>query len=609
VEDKKKGKYKRALARKPSKTQFKGDPKDPLVKTGQELDKTKYFGPVLAVSTKLEAKEEPTQKDYDNVGLGLNLLIAKGLEEGQLKGGLVAAFAGGGLVDPDVLSAAETGGDISNWVAKTFQGEIESNAQKTLRMIRENAQKKGPQGGIPVKDGEGGEDDNFDFGPSGGPTTISGSNEQKWKAFYAMGAGAGAKYPELVAAQFALESGWGTALSGTHNYFGIKAAPGESSTTHSTKEEYNGKIVTINAGFKNFKNPQDAVNHLVNQWYKDYKGYKGVNRAADAYAAAQMLKDQSYATDSRYVRKLHDMLNRYGKIRGTPTDIGMVKTTGGVDEPSGGRLPSGVKGGSLKTGPSSYIGGSTEYHIDTKFHKSLGMSNMVSAMDKLANAYASRGRKIEFSNAGVSGAVWNSKASPAEKKSLLQRAIDAHSHSTFMRAEGFLPFDYYNPKKNDNRFSKSVEGSEILLPTFGGKVDVGTKYGGYGKSAEIFSGNKMVAMTGHGDVRYKEGGETLPYPHLAMVGEEGTEIVVDADSAGPAKDMLLAINQASGYKGVMQAIQQYAPYDALSPQTIVMESPDTSMDDDYGDSGSSGLAMAFAGGGNDNPFDTLYQGG
>jgi hypothetical protein len=59
------------------------------------------------------------------------------------------------------------------------------------------------------------------------------------------------------------------------------------------------------------------VNHLVNQWYKDYKGYKGVNRAADAYAAAQMLKSEGYATDSRYVSKLHDMLKRYGNIRGT----------------------------------------------------------------------------------------------------------------------------------------------------------------------------------------------------------------------------------------------------------------------------------------------------
>jgi flagellum-specific peptidoglycan hydrolase FlgJ len=32
----------------------------------------------------------------------------------------------------------------------------------------------------------------------------------------------GAKFPELVAAQWALESGFGKSVSGKHNYFGLK---------------------------------------------------------------------------------------------------------------------------------------------------------------------------------------------------------------------------------------------------------------------------------------------------------------------------------------------------------------------------------------------------
>jgi len=39
------------------------------------------------------------------------------------------------------LAAAETGGDISNWVARTFQAGIESKVERNLRMIRENAEK------------------------------------------------------------------------------------------------------------------------------------------------------------------------------------------------------------------------------------------------------------------------------------------------------------------------------------------------------------------------------------------------------------------------------------------------------------------------------------
>ena len=79
---------------------------------------------------------------------------------------------------------------------------------------------------------------------------------------------------------------------------------------------------------------------------------------------------------------------------------------------------------------------------------------------------------------------------------------------------------------------------------------------------------------GHGDhvhVAYAKGGETLGHPHLAMLGEEGKEIVIDADSQGPARDMLLAINQAKGYDGVMQAIRDYAPYEALSSQVVIVE--------------------------------------
>jgi hypothetical protein len=136
-----KGKYKRVLApQKPSKTELKTEAfikNKNLKESTEELDKTKYFGPILAVSSKIMNKEEPTQRDYQNVGLGINLLIAKGIQDGQLKGGIVAKFAGGGLVDPDVLSAAETGGDISNWVAKTFRGAIETGAQRTMRLMKE----------------------------------------------------------------------------------------------------------------------------------------------------------------------------------------------------------------------------------------------------------------------------------------------------------------------------------------------------------------------------------------------------------------------------------------------------------------------------------------
>jgi len=53
-----------------------------------------------------------------------------------------------------------------------------------------------------------------------GQTTSKASNT--WEGVMQAAKAAGAKYPELVAAQWALESGWGKHTSGRHNYFGLK---------------------------------------------------------------------------------------------------------------------------------------------------------------------------------------------------------------------------------------------------------------------------------------------------------------------------------------------------------------------------------------------------
>lgn len=173
-------------------------------------------------------------------------------------------------------------------------------------------------------------------------------NDAKWAEFYEYGKKAGAKYPEAVSAQFALESGWGRALSGKNNFFGIKAAPGESATYHNTQEWAAGKgYYGIKAPFKNFASPQDAVNHLVSQWYKDYKGYKGMNRAKDALEVALLLKQASYATSPTYTSKLQQLMRQYksvtekikgGKVtypKGNYADPGGQQGVAGGDDSSG----------------------------------------------------------------------------------------------------------------------------------------------------------------------------------------------------------------------------------------------------------------------------------
>lgn len=136
---------------------------------GMTLGKTDYFGPILAVTSKILTGQKPSQKDYENVGLGINLLISRGIQEGQLKGGLAAAFQTGGLVDPQTIFAATEGGDITNWVANTFKDGIENNAQKTLRMIEENLRlrKEKEEKEKEAEEGGGVGEDGFEVGPAG----------------------------------------------------------------------------------------------------------------------------------------------------------------------------------------------------------------------------------------------------------------------------------------------------------------------------------------------------------------------------------------------------------------------------------------------------------
>ena len=134
--------------------------------------------------------------------------------------------------------------------------------------------------------------------------------ELSWGGVLAMAKRAGAKFPEVAAAQCALESGWFKHETGTFNILGIKALDYEPYSMCTTWEHYDGKDVTIQAKFKDFDSYQDCIDQLVEQWYKDYRGYKGVNRATSVGECCQLLVAEGYATDPHYASKLMSIINK-----------------------------------------------------------------------------------------------------------------------------------------------------------------------------------------------------------------------------------------------------------------------------------------------------------
>jgi len=142
-----------------------------------------------------------------------------------------------------------------------------------------------------------------------------------WESVVEAAKQAGSKWPECVAAQWALESGWGKHTSGKNNYFGLKG-PG---STVSTQEFINGKWITIKAGFIDFPDLQTCVCYLVDHWYLDFGKYNGVNRATSRNECARLLVKEGYATDPQYATKLIQIMDNKLNTPGENTVVDKEK--------------------------------------------------------------------------------------------------------------------------------------------------------------------------------------------------------------------------------------------------------------------------------------------
>lgn len=139
-----------------------------------------------------------------------------------------------------------------------------------------------------------------------------GDTGNTWGGIEALAKKHGAKYPELVAAQWRLESGSGKHMSGRNNPFGLKG-PG---TTKDTQEVVNGRTITIKDSFVDFPSLDAAVKYLIERWYLDWKDHKGINRAPNRNEAARDLQRQGYATLPVYAERLIALMDQERPIKG-----------------------------------------------------------------------------------------------------------------------------------------------------------------------------------------------------------------------------------------------------------------------------------------------------
>ena len=182
------------------------------------------------------------------------------------------------------------------------------------------------------------------------------------------------------------------------------------------------------------------------------------------------------------------------------------------------------------TGPSANIGGSSDFHIDSKFSKSLGEDEARRRFEEKVKKYNSLGRVVEFSNQGVADEIYNMDLDEDQRRDLFRRATGAHAPR-----EGYYSLDYYAPNKGTNRWDKSAEGAPIFaVGAQGGRRETGTG-GGYGFHSILYDkdGN-VTGKVGHGDDRYPgSGGKGLP---VGSVSDPSTPSPAVDQEVAPVKD-------------------------------------------------------------------------
>ena len=180
------------------------------------------------------------------------------------------------------------------------------------------------------------------------PVQTKNERHNKMRAVIEAARKAGDPHPEIVGAQWALESDWGRKESGKFNFFGIKARKGEPGTTVATHEVLNGKRKAMPDKFKDYNSLEDGITGRVNFMLENPRYRKaGYFDARTPYEAACALLRGIYATDPHYPAGLMKILAGVGidgyKVQGggktTPTAPTVSPPTG--DTPL---MMKGVKG-------------------------------------------------------------------------------------------------------------------------------------------------------------------------------------------------------------------------------------------------------------------------
>ena len=511
----------------PQPTRFDPDGDKKITENSKLLDKVDYFGPILGLAGKILMGQSPDSEDFRNVSLGLTAFIQRASLLGLVQS--LTGYNQGGSVN----FMSKLGEDITSWIADTFRSLITKPALNVISFIKEIVVKPFQQ----LFDGQ-----------------INDSSKSKSMFDFNMPSPPPLMAPPSISA---------SATSGNVKYDLLEQDPEFAKEVDRLSKKYNINpshllgLIASESGFDPKANNETHVGLI--QFSKESAKLVGSSQAE--------ILEMSRAQQMKLVEKYFD----YWEL---PKGAGPGQLYMSVFLPS------------YTNKPSDYVVAKKgEAWYDDNVGLDVNQDGVITPSD-LDNRVL---KKME--EFGIPAGP--SKTEDKKDDSSDVSSSDDKRHPGSITA-GKLGKYLYQVLNSPKDFQAVTEHSE-----FGGVVgrhaedsyhysDRAIDIGAYTweqekilnaikKFNEINGVSPVELITGYDDpaghsdhvhIAYQKGGFV---PRNVPAFLHKGEVVVDADSAGPAKNMLLAINQAKDTRGVMEAITQYAPYDVMSGETIVVD--------------------------------------
>jgi len=571
--------------RKPDQVKIKG--KEEISTDYSKID---YFGPMLAVSNKMLLGEQITPRDYESIGQGFTNLYLDGIEDGEIKG--------------------KSG--IKEWVTSSMEKEVEKN-KETLKKVESESETEDeededtpstPEGLIAeyLKTKLGIKPPKPKTKSTAGTGTVAGDRDSATgelmdanvsgteldlfqRLVIAESGGEGPVGMALVARSVLNRAGLiqsgkastGTFLANDSSITGVIMGRGQYqpiSDGSINTPRTDAQMATALEAIKTAQNVDKLRGILKSEGYDDDKVTKML--AATGFRTGSAFNDPSQNVN---------VTQHKNHFFNTAGNEGLLIVGGSIADA---QAPSADIQDDIKPGrdkklylhwtAGGYEGTAGGYHTvitgDGKVHRKID--------------YNKTGEHTESRNQNSVGLAvaamrevpkGSGKYTDWPKPVQIDRLVEESAKIT--KAWGWKPSDI-NIKKVMTH-GEAGSGKDGYLPAVSKKpYNYGPKvWGGDGSRWDLDmlspsdkigdGGQKLRSMI---KAKYAMGGKTKPGPHLAMVGEEGTEFVIDHDSfkaiEQAAPGFLDLLNKAEGKKAA-DLLMNYTSYnDPTGGETIVM---------------------------------------